>query len=331
MEIPESMTVVGVRQPGGPDVLELETRPVPEPGTSEILIRVQAAGVNRPDVLQRQGKYPPPPGASDILGLEVAGTVVKCGSGVTRWVAGESVCALLAGGGYAEYVVAPEPQCLPLPEGLTAREAAVLPETFFTVWTNLFDRGRLEKGETLLVHGGASGIGTTAIQTATAFGATVYATAGTSAKCDACLRLGATRAVNYRDEDFLEVLRAETAGRGIDVILDIVGGDYFPKNIALLAVEGRLVQIAFLRGTTVSLDLADIMRRRLTITASVLRSRTVAEKGAIAKALLRHVWPLLAAGRVRPVIHGAFPLREVAAAHRLMEAGEHIGKIVLDV
>jgi NADPH2:quinone reductase len=331
MEIPESMTVVGVREPGGPEVLRVETRPIPEPGPSEMLIRVQAAGVNRPDVLQRQGNYPPPPGASDILGLEVAGKVVKCGSGVTRWVPGESVCALLAGGGYAEYAVAPEPQCLPLPEGVTAREAAALPETFFTVWTNLFDRGLLKKGETLLVHGGASGIGTTAIQLGVAFGATVYATAGTKAKCDACLRLGATRAVNYREEDFLEILRAAPGDRGVDVILDIVGGDYFPKNLALLAVEGRLVQIAFLRGAMVSLDLADMCRRRLTVTASTLRNRTVAEKGTIAKALLRHVWPLLAAGRVRPVIHAAFPLREAAAAHRLMESGEHIGKIVLDV
>ncbi|MGH9160783.1 MAG: NAD(P)H-quinone oxidoreductase [Vicinamibacteraceae bacterium] len=331
MEIPESMTVVGIREPGGPESLQLETRPIPEPGPSEILIRVQAAGVNRPDILQRQGSYPPPPGASDILGLEVAGNVVKCGSGVTRWVPGESVCALLAGGGYAEYAVAPEPQCLPLPEGLTARESAALPETFFTVWTNVFDRGDLKKGETLLVHGGASGIGTTAIQMGVAFGATVYATAGTKAKCDACVGLGATRAVNYREEDFLEVLRAETAGRGVDVILDMVGGDYFPRNIALLAVDGRLAQIAVQRGAMVSVDLGDAMRRRLTITAALLRNRTVAQKGAIAKALLQHVWPHLAAGRIRPVIHAAFPLREAAAAHRLLESGEHIGKIVLDV
>ncbi|MPY89765.1 MAG: zinc-binding dehydrogenase [Luteitalea sp.] len=331
MEIPESMKVMGIREPGGPEVMQFESRPVPQPGPAEILIRVQAAGVNRPDVMQRLGRYPPPPGASDVLGLEIAGTVVKCGSGVTRWVPGESVCALLAGGGYAEYAVAPEPQCLPLPEGITAREAAVLPETFFTVWTNVFDRGKLEKGETLLVHGGTSGIGTTAIQLGVAWGATVYTTAGTNEKCEACLRLGATHAVNYRADDFGEVLRRETAGRGIDVILDIVGGDYFPKNIALLALEGRLVQIALLRGTTVSLDLGDAMRRRLTITGSTLRPRSVAEKGAIAESLLTHVWPLIATGRVRPVIHAAFPLSEASAAHRLMESGEHIGKIVLDV
>ena len=323
------MLAIHIREPGGPEVLTPVERPIPTPGAGDVLIHVVAAGVNRPDVAQRQGKYPPPPGAPDIPGLEVAGTVEQAGGGVQDWRAGDQVCALVAGGGYAEHCVAPAPQCLPIPRGMSAVDAAAIPETFFTVWTNVFDRGRLTAGESLLVHGGSSGIGTTAIQLAHAFGASVFATAGSAEKCAACERLGAARAINYRDEDFVAVTREATGGRGIDVILDMVGGDYFPRNMEALAMGGRLVQIATLGGPKSQIFLPAVMQRRLTITGSTLRPRSVAEKGAIAQALRQQVWPLLDDGRVRPIIYKTFPIRAAADAHRLMESGAHIGKIVL--
>lgn len=325
------MAVVEIAGHGGPDVLRPATRPRPRPGSGEVLIAVEAAGVNRPDVLQRQGHYPPPPGASDIPGLEVAGSVVALGEGVRGWATGDRVCALLAGGGYAEYASAPAPQCLPLPRGLDAVQAAALPETFFTVWTNVFERARLRPGETLLVHGGSSGIGTAAIALAHALGARVLATAGSPEKCAACAALGAERTVDYRQEDFVAAVKEATAGRGVDVVLDMVGGDYTPRNLECLAVEGRLAQIAFMRGPQVQIDLRTVMQKRLTVTGSTLRARSVEEKGAIARALREHVWPLIEAGRVRPVVHATFPLEQAAEAHRLMESGSHIGKIVLVV
>jgi len=291
-----------------------------------VLIRVAAAGVNRPDVLQRQGKYPPPTGASDIPGLEVAGTVVA--SRDTRWHEGDAVCALVAGGGYAELCVAPGPQCLPLPPGLDATSAAAVPETYFTVWTNLFQRGRLAAGERLLVHGGTSGIGTTAIQLARAFGATVYATAGSDEKCAACERLGA-RPINYRTADFVAVVRELTAGRGVDVVMDVVGGDYLPKNVDCLAMDGRLIQIGLLGGASSQLNLRAVMQKRIVITGSTLRPRSIAEKGAIARDLEANVWPLLGAGTVRPIVQQTFPLERAADAHRMMEEGRLIGKVVL--
>jgi NADPH2:quinone reductase len=320
---------IAISHPGGPDVLRPVDLRVPEPRAAEVLIRVAAAGVNRPDLMQREGKYPPPPGSSEIPGLEVAGTVASCGSAVERWHEGDRVCALVAGGGYSEYCAAPAAQCLPVPGGLELTEAGAIPETFFTVWTNVFERGRLRAGESFLVHGGSSGIGTTAIQMARAFGARVFATARSTEKCDACLRLGAERAVNYHDEDFVAVLTALTEGRGIDVILDMVGAEYFHRNIDLLAVEGRLVQIAMLHGSRAELNLVRLLRHRLTITGSTLRSRSVEEKGEIARALERSVWPLVEAGRVRPVIYARFPLARASDAHRLMETDAHIGKIVL--
>ena len=316
---------------GGPEVLHAVERPDPVPGAGEILIAVAAAGVNRPDTMQRQGGYPPPPGASDLPGLEVAGTVAALGAGVEGWSVGDRVCALVAGGGYATRCVAPAPQCLPVPGPLSLTEAAALPETFFTVWTNVFERGRLREGETALVHGGSSGIGTTAIQLAVARGARVLVTAGSDEKCRACEGLGATRAINYRTEDFVEVVEQVTGGRGVDLVLDMVGGDYFPRNLAVLALEGRLVQIALLGGGRSAIDLGRVLRRRLTVTGSTLRPRTVAQKGAIAEALRHEVWPLLEAGRVKPVIHATFPLADAAGAHRLMETSTHIGKIVLTV
>ena len=325
------MRVVEITAPGPAEALQPGVRIIPTPGPGEIVVRVAAAGVNRPDVLQRLGRYAPPPGAPDVPGLEVAGTVSAVGPGVDGWSTGRTVCALLAGGGYAEYAVAPAPQCLPVPGGLSLVEAAALPETTFTVWTNVFERGRLVAGETLLVHGGASGIGTTAIPLARAFGARVFATAGTDEKCVACERLGAERAINYRREDFVDVVRAATSGRGVDVILDMVGGDYFPRNLGLLAPDGRLVQIAFLRGSRVEMDLAPLMTQRLVVTGSTLRPRTVAEKGRIAAAVREHVWPLLESGAFRPLIHATFPLERAADAHRLMESDAHIGKIVLTV
>jgi NADPH2:quinone reductase len=327
----EQMWAIAIARPGGPDVLVPEERPRPQPGNGEVLIAIEAAGVNRPDLMQRQGKYPPPPGASDLPGLEVAGRIAAVGPDVTRWRAGDAVCALLAGGGYAEYCCAPQEQCLPIPRGLSMDAAAAIPETFFTVWTNVFDRGRLRAGETLLVHGGASGIGTTAIQLARAFGSRVFATAGSRAKCAACEALGAERAINYREEDFAVVLRQATTDRGVDVILDMVGGDYTPKNIEVLATDGRLVQIAFLKGGRVEIDLNPVMRRRLVVTGSTLRPRSPAEKGIIARSLEQHVWPLLEAGQVRPVIHAVFPLFEAAAAHRVLEEGSHVGKVVLRI
>lgn len=327
--IPASMTAIEITQPGKPEVLKPTSRPTPKPTAGEVLIRVVAAGVNRPDVLQRYGKYPPPAGASDLPGLEVAGRIVACGTDAKGFKVGDQVCALLAGGGYAEYAVAPAPQCLPVPKGLTAIEAAAVPETFFTVWTNVFERGRLQHGETFLVHGGASGIGTTAIQLARAHGARVFATAGTAEKCAACERLGAERAINYRDEDFVAVVKEETAGAGADVILDMVGGEYTARNLDLLRIDGRLVQIAFLKGSKVEIDLNPLMRKRLTFTGSTLRARSVAEKGAVAAAVRRNVWPLVESGKVKPVIHATFPLAEAAKAHAMMEADQHIGKIVL--
>jgi putative PIG3 family NAD(P)H quinone oxidoreductase len=326
-----TMRAIEISEPGGPDVLRLVERPVPAPASGEVLVRVAAAGVNRPDLLQRAGRYPPPPGASDLPGLEVSGVIDAIGEGVAAFRRGDAVTALLAGGGYAEYAAVPAPQCLPVPRGLDMIRAAAIPETFFTVWTNVFERGRLRPGETLLVHGGASGIGTAAIQIARALGARVFATAGTADKCRACERLGAARAIDYREEDFVAVVKDLTGGRGVDVILDMVGGDYVPRNIESLAEDGRLVQIALLRGATAAIDLRPVMQRRLTITGSTLRPRTVAQKGALAAALQEHVWPLLEQGTVAPVIHATFPLERAADAHRALEEGRHVGKIVLIV
>jgi NADPH:quinone reductase len=328
-DVPSSMIAIAIGSPGGPEVLQPRPHPVPGVSAGDVLIRVAAAGVNRPDLLQRQGKYAPPPGAPDTPGLEVAGTLVAIGASVAGWTVGDHVCALVAGGGYAEYCVAPAVQCLPVPRGFSMVEAAAIPETFFTVWTNVFDRGRLQAGETILIHGGASGIGTTAVMLARAFGATVYATAGTREKCAACERLGATRAINYRTEDFLEVVRAATAGAGVDLVLDMVGGDYVSRNLEVLAVEGRLVQIAFMRGGRVEVNLAPLMQKRLTFTGSTLRPRTPQEKGAIARALHQHVWPRFERGELRPVIHATFPLDRASDAHAMLEGGEHVGKIVL--
>lgn len=319
---------------GGPDVLRLAERDRPVAGRDEVLLQVEAAGVNRPDIFQRLGKYPPPPGASDLPGLEVAGTVVAVGDSggePPRWSPGDRVMALVSGGGYAEYVVAPALQCLPIPDGLTMVEAGAMPETFFTVWTNVVDRGRLAPGEFLLVHGGSSGIGTTAIQMGRALGARVLVTAGSTAKCDACVGLGAAFAINYRTDDFVAAARAHSGGHGMDVILDMVGGDYCPRNVELLAPDGRLVQIALLRGARTELDLDAVMRRRLTLTGSTLRPQTVAAKGTIARALESRIWPLVADGTIRPVVHATFPLARAADAHRMLEEGQHVGKMVLTV
>jgi putative PIG3 family NAD(P)H quinone oxidoreductase len=333
--LPKTMTAIEIREPGGPEALVPGTRPLPAAGAGEVLIKVAAAGVNRPDVLQRQGGYPPPPGASDIPGLELAGEVVALGAGVTDWQAGDQVTALVTGGGYAAYCAAPAAQCLPVPAGLSLAEAAALPETFFTVWSNVFDRGRLAAGETFLVHGGSSGIGTAAIQLARAFGARVFTTAGSAAKCKACEDLGAEKAINYREEDFVEIVQAATAeapgGKGVDLILDMVGGGYVARDIAALAPDGRLVFIAFLQGPKVEVNLLPVMLKRLTITGSTLRARDVAFKGAIAAKLREKVWPLIEQGEVKPVMAESFPLAEAAAAHRLMESSAHIGKIVLTV
>jgi len=327
--LPKDMRHIAMTAPGGPEVLTLATGPVPRPAAGEVLIRVAAAGINRPDILQRTGNYPPPPGASPILGLEVSGAVAALGPEVTGLNEGDEVCALVAGGGYAEYCVAPAPQCLPVPKGVSLVDAAGLPETIFTVWSNVFDRGRLGRGESFLVHRGSSGIGTTAIQLAHAFGARVFATAGSPEKCAVCRDLGAERAIDYRQEDFVAVLKEATQGRGVDVILDMVGGPYVEKNLRSLAPEGRLVQIAFLQGSKVTLDLAHLMVRRQTLTGSTLRPRPVADKAAIARNLRDKVWPLIEAGKVRPIIDRTFPLAEAAAAHRLMESSTHIGKILL--
>lgn len=329
--MPESMTAIEIAGPGGPDVLQPAERPVPQPGAGEVLIRVGAAGVNRPDVMQRLGTYPPPPGASDIPGLEVAGYVAALHphDPAGRWRVGDRVCALVAGGGYAEYCVAPAGQCLPVPAGIDTVSAAAIPETYFTVWTNLFERGRLKRGERVLVHGGTSGIGTTAIQLAHASGATVCATAGTDDKCAACVRLGAGVAINYRTQDFVEVVQAATAGAGVDVILDIVGGDYVGRNLRCLAMNGRLVQIGLMGGARAGIDFTAVLQRRLTITGSTLRARSVEEKSALAREVEAHVWPWLAEGKVAPVIDRTFPLTAAAEAHRRLESGDHIGKIVL--
>ena len=329
MQIPAEMRAVEIKQPGGPEVLVPTRRPVPKPGTGEVLIRVAAAGVNRPDMLQRQGAYAPPPGAPDLPGLEVAGEIVAIGTETPRWKAGDRVTALVAGGGYAEFCTAPAPQCLPIPGKLGMVEAAALPETFFTVWTNVFERGRLKAGESFLVHGGSSGIGTTAIQLASRFGAKVFTTAGSPEKCSKCKELGAAVAIDYRQEDFVQVIERETGGKGVDLILDMVGGDYINRNLQSLAVEGRLVQIAFLKGPKAEINFAGVMVKRQTITGSTLRPRSVAEKGAIARALEEKVWPLVAAGKVSPLIHATFPLEQAADAHRLMESSAHLGKIVL--
>lgn len=325
------MIAINIVKPGGADVLQPVNVPVPQPGPREVLIRVAAAGVNRPDLLQREGKYPPPPGASDIPGLEVSGLVDACGEGVERWRPGDKVCALVSGGGYAEYCTAPEVQCLPVPSKIDMVAAGAMPETFFTVWTNVFDRGRLRRGESFLVHGGSSGIGTTAIQMARAFGARVFATAGSDEKCAACERLGAERAINYKTQDFAPALMTLTAGAGIDVILDMVGAPYFSRNVELLAIEGRLVEIAVLGGAKAEINIVRLLRQRITITGSTLRSRTVEEKGLIAAALERAIWPLVEVGKVGPIVHATFPLTQAAEAHRLMESGSHIGKIVLTV
>jgi len=323
------MTAIEIKAPGGPEVLVPTRRPVPKPAAGEVLIQTAAAGVNRPDVLQRKGGYAPPPGASDIPGLELAGRIVALGEGVSGLSAGQEVTALVAGGGYAEYCTAPAPQVLPVPKGLSAVEAAAIPETYFTVWSNVFDRGRLQPGERFLVHGGSSGIGTTAIQLAAAFGATVYTTAGSAEKVAACEALGAAKAVNYRTEDFVAVLKEASGGKGVDVVLDMVGAAYLAKNVELLAPDGRLVLIAFLGGSKAELDYGPVMMKRLTLTGSTLRPRPIAFKGAIARALHEKVWPLLEAGRAKPQIHATFPLVEAAEAHRLMESSAHIGKIVL--
>ena len=329
--LPDSMTVIEITEHGGPDVLKPATRDVPAPGHGEILVKVAAAGVNRPDVMQRQGNYPVPPGASDLPGLEISGTVAALGAGVDQWNVGDQVCALTPGGGYAEYCVTPASHALPVPAGLSMTEAGAMPETFFTVWTNVFDRGRLQAGERFLVHGGSSGIGTTAIQIADALGARVFATAGSKDKCVACEDLGAERAINYQEKDFVAVIRDLTNGEGVDVILDMVGGDYIPRNIAALSPEGRLVQIALQNGAKAEFDMFAIMRNRLTITGSTLRPQSVEAKAQIADGLLRNVWPLVEAGRVKPVIHAKFPLAEASRAHHMMEDGDHIGKIVLEV
>jgi NADPH2:quinone reductase len=327
--IPETMTAVEIREPGPPQALRAAQRPVPQPAPGEVLIQVAAAGVNRPDVLQRMGAYPPPPGVTDIPGLEVAGEVVLRGEGVYEPAIGAKVCALVAGGGYAQYVSAPAVQCLPAPPSLTLEQAAVLPETFFTVWYNVFERARLTRGETLLVHGGASGIGTTAILLAKAFDARVIATAGTAQKCAACRELGAELAINYREGDFVEATLRATDGKGADVILDMVGGDYVPRNVSAAALEGRIAIIATQGGSKAELDLRPLMLKRLTITASTLRAQPIASKGRIAAALREQVWPLFESRCLKPVIHARFPLSDAAGAHRLMESDTHIGKIVL--
>lgn len=330
-DLPSQMTAIEISAPGGPHMLRPVQRSVPEPGEGEILVRVRAAGVNRPDVLQRLGQYAPPPGASDIPGLEIAGDIVAVGSGVKRFKTGDQVVALLAGGGYAEYAAVHETNALPLPSGYGYIEAAAIPETFFTVWHNVFERGGLKKGETFLVHGGSSGIGTTAIQLAKAFGATVIATAGSKEKCDACLKLGADRAVNYRDEDFVEVVKEVTNGRGANVILDMVGGDYVDRNYKAAAEDGRIVQIAFLNGAKATANFALLMTKRLTHTGSTLRPRPVDFKAGIARELEAKVWPLLAQRRVAPVMDMIFSLKDAWRAHERMEEGRHIGKIVLDI
>ena len=329
--LPDQATVIEIGEPGGPEALSVAQRSLPEPGAGEILIKVEAAGINRPDVMQREGNYPPPPGASNVPGLEVAGTVASLGDGVTEWSVGEAVCALVAGGGYADYCVAPAPQCLPVPAGLSMIEAAAVPETYFTVWDNLFTRGKLAADETVLIHGGSSGIGTTAIQLARAVGAQVIVTARSAEKCRACEDLGAMRAINYRDEDFVSVTKDVTGGKGVDVVLDMVGGDYVGRNLNVLGKGGRLVQIAIQKGTKAEIPVHLIMVKQLIFTGSTLRPRSVAEKAVIAAELREKVWPLIESGKVKPLIHETFSLTDVSRAHALMDSSAHIGKIVLTI
>ncbi|WP_282948701.1 MULTISPECIES: NAD(P)H-quinone oxidoreductase [unclassified Sphingopyxis] len=327
--LPAEMTVIAIREPGGPEVLVPETRPVPRPGPGEVLIRVAAAGVNRPDVLQRMGFYPPPPGASDLPGLEVAGTVVAVGPAGDRELLGQSVCALVAGGGYAEYCVAPGGSCLPVPLGFSMEEAAALPETVFTVWHNLFERAYVRDGETALIHGGTSGIGTTAIGLCNLFGVRTIVTCGSADKCAAATALGATHAIDYSAEDYVEAVKGLTGGKGVQVVLDMVGGDYVPRNIECLADDGRHVSIAFQRGAKAEVDVSQIMRRRLTLTGSTLRARSAEFKALLADEIHRTLWPRLSEGGWKPAMDQSFPLAEAAAAHARMQAGAHVGKIVL--
>jgi putative PIG3 family NAD(P)H quinone oxidoreductase len=330
-DLPDTMTAIEISTPGGPEVLVPVSRPMPLPGMGELLIEVAAAGVNRPDLLQRQGHYPVPPGASDLPGLEVAGRVVSLGFGAHGFAIGDEICALLAGGGYAQYAAVPAAQCLPVPKGLSLIEAASLPETFFTVYTNLVERAQFKFGDTVLIHGGTSGIGVAAIQMAAALGGKVFATAGSYDKAHYCETLGAARGINYKLEDFVELVKTGTGGRGVDIILDMVGGDYVQRNIACAAIDGRIVNIAFLHGARVEVDLNQVMRKRLTLTGSTLRPRSVEEKGAIAQELRRRIWPLIERGAIKPVVYKTFPLAEAAEAHRLMASSEHIGKIVLTI
>jgi NADPH:quinone reductase len=331
MNLPREMTVVEIAAPGGPEQLKSAIRPVPQPGEDEVLVRVEAAGVNRPDVMQRQGRYPPPPGASDLPGMEIAGEVVALGPKVSGVSLGDKVTSLLPGGGYAGYAIAAAPLLMPIPQGLSMVEAAAIPETFLTVWTNLFERGRCKSGDIVLIHGGTSGIGTTAIQLAKAWGARVYATAGSEAKARACEGLGAVRGIDYKTENFVEVIRAETQGYGVDITLDMVAGSYVQRNLDIAAVEGRVVTISLLGGSRAEINVGMILLKRLTLTGSTLRSRTVAQKAAVAEAVRQQVWPLIESGKVRPVIFKTFPLAEAGEAHRLMESSNHIGKIVLTV
>lgn len=327
----DNMIAIEITESGTPDVLKPTERPVPTPSAGQVLIKVAAAGINRPDIMQRRGLYPPPPGASDIPGLEIAGTIVAIGENPTHLKEGDPVCALVTGGGYAEYCLASADLCLPVPKNMSLTEAAALPETFFTVWSNVFDRARLAAGETLFVHGGSSGIGTTAIQLAKAFDARVFVTAGSGAKCQFCTELGADAAINYNEQDFVEEIRQLTGGKGVNVILDMIGGDYFPRNLKCMAFDARLVQIAVQKGQKSEIDLLPIMLKRLTITGSTLRARETAFKAGIAKNLLEQVWPLLDYGQIKPIIHATFPLTEAAQAHALMESSQHIGKIILTV
>jgi len=329
--LPKTMTAIVATEAGGPEVLAPVERPVPTPGSGEVLIKVEAAGINRPDVFQREGHYPPPKGSPDILGMEVAGKVVAVGPHVARFKKGDTVCALIGGGGYAEFAVAPEATTLPVPRELSMAEAAALPETVFTVWHNVFERAALKPGEWFLVHGGASGIGTTAIPIATALGAKVLATVGNAEKAHVCKELGAVRAINYHEEDFVEVVRETTGGNGVDVILDMVGGDYIERDLKAPALEGRIVEIAFLKGSKIELDLMCLMLRRLTLTGSTLRVQTAEAKARMAKAIEERIWPLIDEGKVRPVIDSTYPLKDAAAAHRRIDSSEHIGKIVLVV
>ena len=329
--LPATMRAIEITTPGGPEALKIVQRPLPKPAAGELLVKVQAAGVNRPDVNQRKGSYPPPPGVTDIPGLEIAGTVAALGEGVAGWKVGDALCALVAGGGYAEYCVAPAPQCLPIPKGLTMVEAAAIPETFFTVWDNMFTRGHLKAGEWVLIHGGSSGIGTTAIQLAHAIGAKVVVTAGSAEKCRACEKLGADVAVNYREQDFVEAVKKATGGKGVDEVLDMVGGDYVTRNLNALGRGGRLIQIAVQKGTKAEIVVHLIMQKQITFTGSTLRPRSVAEKAEIARALKQGAWPLIEAGKVKPVIHATFPLDRASDAHALMDTSAHIGKIVLTI